>query len=88
LEDGKPPTKNRTFCSKCRVKRQTLNLPASLRREKGEGGHEIVRCKVVLDDGYILGMANSDVEIATNLSDTCKMRLDYGLHGNAVGCSN
>lgn len=76
------------FAVKVLSNHQTLTFPASLRREKGDGVHNIVRFKVVLEDGYIIGMANSDVEIATNLSDTCKMRLDYGLHRNAVGCSN
>jgi hypothetical protein len=46
-------------------------------------GKEIVRGKVKVNDGNLLGVANSDDELMKNLDEICVMKLDKGLHDNS-----
>jgi hypothetical protein len=45
-------------------------------------GKEIVRGKVKVNDGNLLGVANNDDELMKNLDEICVMKLDKGLHNN------
>ena len=52
----------------------------SIKRETNDEGEPLVRMKVVVEEGMIVGMARNQDEIGANLDDVCLMKLDFGLH--------
>lgn len=54
----------------------------TLTRDRITGDKEIVRGKVKVNDGNLLGVADNDDELTKNLDEICVMKLDMGLHDN------
>ena len=52
----------------------------SIKRETSDEGEPVVRMKVVVEEGMIVGMARNQDELGAKLDDVCLMKLDYGLH--------
>ena len=52
-------------------------------REKIEDGKEIVRGNVVINEGKVWSMADTEDELGDYLDDICIMKLDYRLHEKA-----
>jgi hypothetical protein len=51
-------------------------------RETTPDGVPIVRGIVVVNEGKIWSIAESQEELGKNLDDICSLKLDYGLHFN------
>jgi hypothetical protein len=56
---------------------------AQITREITADGREIIYGKVVVNEGAIYAIGNTEDELGTYLDDLCVMKLDYGLHENA-----
>ena len=52
----------------------------TLQKCKDENDNDIVRCKVVINEGYVIGMAHTREQLGNNLDEICKMKLDFELH--------
>lgn len=52
----------------------------SIKRETSDEGESLVRMKVVVEEGMIMGVARNQDELGANLDDVCLMKLDFGLH--------
>ena len=53
---------------------------AQIVRDKTTDGQDIIRGSVVIDEGKVWSMADTEDELGDNLDDICIMKLDYGLH--------
>jgi hypothetical protein len=53
---------------------------AQIIRERTEEGKEIVRGNVVINEGKVWSVADTEDELGDYLDDICIMKLDYGLH--------
>ena len=51
-----------------------------IRRQPDESGNEIIYGKVTVQEGYILGMANTEEDLSSKLDAICQLKLDCGLH--------
>lgn len=58
---------------------------ARIIREKTEDGKEIVRGNVIINEGKVWSMADTEDELGDYLDQICLMKLDYHLHSNAGG---
>lgn len=53
-------------------------------RETTCDGKEFVRGSVIIEEGQAWSTGNSQSDLAKNLDDICTLKLDFGLHSNAV----
>ena len=53
---------------------------ATIVREKNNDGKEVIRGSVVVNEGKIWCIAESEEELGNDLDDICIMKLDCGLH--------
>ncbi len=54
-----------------------------IKREKTKNGSEICRGTVVVNEGRIWSIGESQDELGNNLDALCELKLDYGLHEDA-----
>jgi len=52
-------------------------------REKNEDGKDIFHGSVMINEGKVWSVGNTEDELGDYLDDMCVMKLDYGLHSNA-----
>jgi len=51
-------------------------------RINNNDGTETIRGSVIVNEGKIWGVADSDELLGKNLDDICTLKLDHGLHNN------
>lgn len=68
------------FLIKAGMKDFTRCYTGTIQTEKDEKGNTMVRCKVTVEEGYIIGMSENRDKLGKNLDDICLMKLDFGLH--------
>jgi hypothetical protein len=56
---------------------------AQIIREKTQEGSDIIRGNVIVNEGKIWCVADSEEELGTYLDDICTMKLDHNLHSFA-----
>lgn len=56
---------------------------AQIIRERTEDGKEIVHGNVVINEGKVWSMADTEDGLGDNLDEICILKLDYGLHEKA-----
>lgn len=61
----------------------TRTFVGTLHRCKNENGNDVYRCRVVINEGYIIGMAYTREELGNKLDEICKLKLDFHLHEEA-----
>lgn len=56
---------------------------AQITREKSADGKDIIRGNVVIDEGMVWSMAETEEELGEYLDDICVLKLDHNLHSTA-----
>ncbi len=55
-------------------------FPATMLRKQDDNDQEFYVGAVIINEGEVIGRAETQAELERNMDDICKLKLDYGLH--------